>query len=135
MTGTAETGYTEVATPVVQKSKRVYFKLNDANAYGDDTIYKLSMKLNGTDTLLAIYRKSDGAFMNTVDDTRKFKKGIIYYVDVPITIDASGVRPEVGKTELDVKVEMTYFVGVQPFDAQEKTTKVNILPRGLYDLH
>lgn len=135
MTGNANTGYTEVATPVAQKSKRVYFKLKDSNAYGEDTIYKLSMKLNGTDTLLAIYRKSDGAFMNTVDDDRTFKKQETYYVDVPITIDTSGGRPEVGKTELDVKVEMTYFVGEQPFDAQERTTKISILPRGLYDLH
>jgi len=135
MTGNAETGYTEVATPVVQKSKRVYFKLDDANAYGNDTIYKLSMKLNGTDTLLAIYKKDGNKFMNTVQNDRKFIKGEIYYVDVPITIDTSGGTPAVGKTELDITVEMRYFVGAQPHDAEPRITKIDILPRGLYDLH
>ena len=143
------TGYDEVATPAAhnRKSKRVYFYLNDTNAYGDDTEYRVSMKLNGKSFIqfeedgpeyyLAVYRKSDGKFIDS--DVRKYKKGDhnsnIYYVDVPITIDTVGGVSAVGKTVLEVTVEMTYFVGEESYEGEPKTTTINILPRGLYDLH
>jgi hypothetical protein len=85
-----------------------------------------------TDYYLAVYRQSDGKFIDT--QTRKYKKNEIYYVDVPITIEGEGTASAVGKTELKVTVDMTYFVGEQPCDGEERTTTISILPRGLYDL-
>jgi len=32
-------------------------------------------------------------------------------------------------------VDLTFFVGEEPIDGEEKTTTISILPRGLYDLH
>jgi len=135
-------GYVEVATPMVQKSKRVYFELNDTNANGDDTMYTLAMKLNGASIqleedgpvhYLAVYRVSDNAFMDGI--VNKYKKNETYYVDVPITIETIGTSSAVGKTELQMTVDLTFFVGEEPIDGEEKTTTISILPRGLYDLH
>jgi len=128
-------GYKECESPITAKSKRIYFKLRDTNSFGEDAVkYKLTMNVNGSDMLLAVYKKN-GDFMHGKTEERRYKRDTVYYVDVPIHFETVGTNQIVAKTELDITVDMTYLIGSEEVWTDPKTTKVNILPRGLYDLH
>lgn len=126
---------------VPEKSKRVYFRLVDNNSYSNAE-YEVKIVLNdgsvidGTTKMFAVYTQDGNKLVDTKDV--KFKRntteGYYYYIDVPITMEmAEGGRQAVTKTELTITVKMTYKIGESEF---EKTgdTKVNIMPRGLFDL-
>ena len=130
-----------VSESVTEKSKRVYFRLVDNNSYSNAE-YEVKIVLNdgsvidGTTKMFAVYTQDGDKLVDTKDV--KFKRntteGNYYYVDVPITLEAAeGGRQAVAKTELTITVKMTYKIGESEF---EKTgdTKVNIMPRGLFDL-
>lgn len=133
-----------VSEIVDKKSKRVYFRLVDNNSYSNAE-YEVTIKLNdgseidGITKQFAVFREEDNKLVDMKDYkfTRNTTDGHDFYVDVPITIETVGTpvnpRQVVGKTELTVTVKMKYKIGESDF---EKTgdTKVNIMPRGLFDL-
>ena len=134
---------------ITRKSKRVYFRLVDPNTFGDAK-YKVEMVLNngltldgvrvdGTNEMFAVYERDTGDLVDCDDvNYAALKNGsyVYYYVDVPINIETTptGVRA-VGKTELAIKVTMTYKVGEEEITPDPAVTKVNILPRGFYRLN
>ncbi len=123
--------------PEIEKtSKRVYFRLNDRNVFSEPE-YKVTMKLDGADVMLAVYDSDDDDEpINPLTDCVAATDEI-YYVDVPIHMDVNAVTGDevVGKTVLEITVDMTYLSGEERVSAEPSTTKVNILPRGFYRLH
>ncbi|MBQ3028170.1 MAG: hypothetical protein IJD26_03760, partial [Lachnospiraceae bacterium] len=121
--------YTEGAE-VARKSKRVYFRLIDNNAFGNATYDVQIVMSNGdaTGQMLAVYEKGTGDFVDNVvtkyEDNTKY-----YYVDVPIHIENGAVA----KTEVKATIKMTYYIGEKSFE-KTKDTSIYILPRGLFNL-
>ena len=137
---------------VTKKSKRVYFKLVDSNSYGSAT-YEVKIKLNdgllvdgvqitgeigdpddtSDDSMLAVYEKSTGAFVD--GDAVKYQADDehIYYVDVPIITEAGTTQRVVTTTDVKVSVTMTYMLGELPIDIVGHD-QIYIMPRGLFDL-
>ena len=119
-------------------SKRVEFYINDGGTVGASK-YTLKFYLDSstTPTDLAVYRKSDGAFMDQKSSSKQFVAGSgnIYYVDVPMKLETNAEgKTAVASTRLKVEIEKTYKVGSLWVPAPTGNTYVNIIPRGLFDL-
>ncbi len=138
------TGYMEGSVET-KKSKRVYFRLRDNNSYGgaeysvklvlNDGTELDGVKVDGVNEMFAVYERNTNAFVDT-EDRKYVADGVQeYYVDVPIHVETelSTGKRAVGKTKLNIEVEMTYWVGTKDFHVTSDT-EVSILPRGLFDL-
>lgn len=146
--------YVEGAT-VNKKSKRVYFKLISNNSYGSSSTYDVAIKLNdgveldgvlikgeigdpdntADDSMLAVYEKSTGNFVD--GKTVKYQAGdeFIYYVDVPIITEEGDHQRVITTTKAEISATMSYKYSET---AEPITTvghdEVYIMPRGLFDL-
>ncbi len=139
-----EDGYNEVATPVAGVAKRVEFYIQDNSSVNEPEFFP-SFYLENADgdttelIKLAVYRKSDNAFMDMKTDATKFVADdeAIYYVDVPMKLETEGGKSAIASTKLRVQVDMTYAqggAGSERIPAEPGNTTVNIIPRGLFDL-
>ena len=132
----ADAGY-DLGEEVTATSKRVEFYIDDGGTVGTSK-YVLKFYLDSATepTPLAVYRKSDGVFMDGKTSSTKLLAGAgnIYYVDVPMKLETVGGKNAVTTTKLRVEVEKTYYSGSVPVPAPPGNTYVNIIPRGLFDL-
>lgn len=124
-------------TTVTAQSKRVYFYIKNANTYGN-VEYGLKLSVDGTEMPLAIFKKEGDAevFMDMKTPGTNFKASAadIYYVDVPLTLEAAGGEQAVGTTELKIDITMTYGTGTDKTTTDPSQTVAYIIPRGLFDL-
>ncbi|MBE5930732.1 MAG: DUF5057 domain-containing protein [Lachnospiraceae bacterium] len=132
----ADAGY-NLGEEVTATSKRVEFYIDDGGTVGASK-YVLKFYLDGaTDpTPLAVFRKSDGVFMDGKTSSTKLLAGAgnIYYVDVPMKLETVDGKTAVTTTKIKVEIEKTYKVGSLWVPAPPGNTYVNIIPRGLFDL-
>ena len=131
-------GFKEADETIAATSKRVEFYINDGGTVGASK-YTLKFYLDGstTPTDLAVYRKSDGAFMDQKSSSKRFAAGSgnVYYVDVPMKLETNAEgKTAVTSTKMRVEIEKTYKVGSLWVPAPVGNTYVNIIPRGLFDL-
>lgn len=132
-------GY-DLGAETVATSKRVEFYINDGGTVGGTSKYYLKFYLDNAAeaTELAIFRKSDGQFMDgkTSDTKLVAGSGNIYYVDVPMKLETNPEgKKAITTTKLKVEVAKEYKVGSSDWiPAPPGNTYVNIIPRGLFDL-
>lgn len=127
-------GYALDTTETAQ-SKRVYFYIKNSNTYGN-VEYDLTLFVNGVEKSLAIFKQDGDVFMDGKTDSTKFQASAahIYYVDVPLTLEAAGGEQAVGTTELKIDITMTYGTGTDKTTTEPSQTVAYIIPRGLFDL-
>ena len=134
-------------TPIIENAKRVYFQINDGSDY---TIreYNLKFKVDGADMDLAVFRKSNGNFVNhSFEGTNssminKDTYGEIFYVDVPIRLETVTEGGSTTKAVVDTTLEITVNAKYKLSSTMDSwieqadpgITKVTITPRGLFDL-
>lgn len=123
-------------------SKRVYFRIEDTSSSGEVTGFDLviSADFDGAMDIrpFAIYRTADvgqDAGAVYVDGTKvKLNSEDIYYVDIPVKYEMkSATEKAVTTTAVEFDVTMYYVVGKSSFSVSG-LTKVDITPRGFFNL-
>lgn len=125
--------------PVAEPAKRVYFKIKDDSLTGSSAKYRITIKVNGEEKNLAIYKKgtdkaTERNSSNLILDSSSLDRTTVYFVDVPILIEKKDGKSAVGNTIVEFTTHAKYVINGKAQKTLDNPSEVTISPRGLFDL-